>query len=114
MSNRPSLLLADNRRMLGKLLVVALAMFGFGFALVPCWEAAPLADAVAFAEPDEATFAVEGGSALAEGEELDASPQAASATTRSGVIECRAMFALITHVHGPAVPALDVTFGGAC
>ena len=39
MSNRPSLLLADNRRMLGKLLVVALAMFGFGFALVPMYRA---------------------------------------------------------------------------
>ena len=39
MSNRPSLLLADNRRMLGKLLVVALAMFGFGFSLVPMYRA---------------------------------------------------------------------------
>ena len=31
--------LADNRRMLGKLLVVALAMFGFGYALVPMYRA---------------------------------------------------------------------------
>ncbi len=30
---------ADNRRMLGKLLVVALAMFGFGYALVPMYRA---------------------------------------------------------------------------
>ena len=36
---RRSLLLADNRRMLGKLLVVALAMFGFGYALVPMYRA---------------------------------------------------------------------------
>ena len=36
---RPSLLLADNRRMLGKLLVVALLMFGFGYALVPMYRA---------------------------------------------------------------------------
>ena len=32
-------LLADNRRMLGKLLVVALLMFGFGYALVPMYRA---------------------------------------------------------------------------
>jgi cytochrome c oxidase assembly protein subunit 11 len=36
---RASLLGADNRRMLGKLLVVALAMFGFGYALVPMYRA---------------------------------------------------------------------------
>ncbi len=30
-------LMADNRRMLGKLLVVAVAMFGFGYALVPMY-----------------------------------------------------------------------------
>ena len=38
----PSLLSAlhrDNRRMLGKLAVVALAMFGFGYALVPMYNA---------------------------------------------------------------------------
>ena len=34
-----ALLLADNRRMLGKLLVVALLMFGFGYALVPMYKA---------------------------------------------------------------------------
>ena len=34
-----SLLLADNRRMLGKLLVVAALMFGFGYALVPMYRA---------------------------------------------------------------------------
>ncbi len=34
-----ALLLADNRRMLGKLLVVAVLMFGFGFALVPMYRA---------------------------------------------------------------------------
>ncbi len=34
-----SLLLADNRRMLGKLLVIALLMFGFGYALVPMYRA---------------------------------------------------------------------------
>jgi cytochrome c oxidase assembly protein subunit 11 len=34
-----TLLLADNRRMLGKLLVVALLMFGFGYALVPMYRA---------------------------------------------------------------------------
>ena len=33
------LLRADNRRMLGKLVVVALAMFGFGYALVPMYRA---------------------------------------------------------------------------
>jgi cytochrome c oxidase assembly protein subunit 11 len=32
-------LLADNRQMLGKLLVVAVAMFGFGYALVPVYKA---------------------------------------------------------------------------
>jgi cytochrome c oxidase assembly protein subunit 11 len=32
-------LLADNRRMFGKLLVVAALMFGFGFALVPMYRA---------------------------------------------------------------------------
>jgi len=32
-------LLADNRRMLGKLLVVAVLMFGFGYALVPMYKA---------------------------------------------------------------------------
>jgi cytochrome c oxidase assembly protein subunit 11 len=36
---RRSLLLADNRRMLGKLLVIALLMFGFGYALVPMYRA---------------------------------------------------------------------------
>jgi cytochrome c oxidase assembly protein subunit 11 len=36
---RRTLLLADNRRMLGKLLVVALLMFGFGYALVPMYKA---------------------------------------------------------------------------
>jgi cytochrome c oxidase assembly protein subunit 11 len=34
-----STLSADNRRMLGKLLVVAAAMFGFGYALVPMYRA---------------------------------------------------------------------------
>ena len=33
------MLSADNRRMLGKLLVVAAAMFGFGYALVPMYRA---------------------------------------------------------------------------
>jgi cytochrome c oxidase assembly protein subunit 11 len=33
-----ALLRADNRRMLGKLAVVALAMFGFGYALVPIYK----------------------------------------------------------------------------
>jgi cytochrome c oxidase assembly protein subunit 11 len=32
-------LAADNRRMLGKLLVVTVAMFGFGYALVPIYKA---------------------------------------------------------------------------
>jgi cytochrome c oxidase assembly protein subunit 11 len=32
-----SRLLADNRRLLGKLVVVAMAMFGFGYALVPMY-----------------------------------------------------------------------------
>ena len=36
---RAAALLADNRRMLGKLLVVAIAMFGFGYALVPMYRA---------------------------------------------------------------------------
>ena len=36
---RRSPLLADNRRMLGKLLVVAVLMFGFGYALVPVYRA---------------------------------------------------------------------------
>ncbi len=36
---RVKLLLADNRRMLGKLLVVAGIMFGFGYALVPMYRA---------------------------------------------------------------------------
>jgi cytochrome c oxidase assembly protein subunit 11 len=35
----PSLLRADNRRMLGKLLVVTAMMFGFGYALVPMYRA---------------------------------------------------------------------------
>jgi len=34
-----SLLRADNRRMMGKLLVVAALMFGFGYALVPMYRA---------------------------------------------------------------------------
>ena len=34
-ADRPASLLADNRRMLGKLLVVTAVMFGFGWALVP-------------------------------------------------------------------------------
>ncbi|MFN0184658.1 MAG: cytochrome c oxidase assembly protein, partial [Aquabacterium sp.] len=34
-----AVLRADNRRMLGKLLVVALLMFGFGYALVPIYRA---------------------------------------------------------------------------
>jgi len=37
--NARSLLLADNRRMLGKLLVVTVLMFGFGYALVPMYRA---------------------------------------------------------------------------
>jgi cytochrome c oxidase assembly protein subunit 11 len=36
---RARTLLADNRQMLGKLLIVALAMFGFGYALVPVYKA---------------------------------------------------------------------------
>ena len=38
-ASRRSPLLADNRRMLGKLLVVAVLMFGFGYALVPVYRA---------------------------------------------------------------------------
>jgi cytochrome c oxidase assembly protein subunit 11 len=38
-SPRRSLLLADNRRMLGKLLVVVVLMGGFGYALVPIYRA---------------------------------------------------------------------------
>lgn len=38
-NKRMRLLLADNRRMLGKLLVVAGVMFGFGYALVPMYRA---------------------------------------------------------------------------
>lgn len=37
--SRRSPLSADNRRMLGKLLVIAVMMFGFGFALVPMYRA---------------------------------------------------------------------------
>ncbi len=37
--NRAALLLADNRRMLGKLVIVAGVMFGFGYALVPMYRA---------------------------------------------------------------------------
>lgn len=37
--NARSLLLADNRRMLGKLLVVTVLMFGFGYSLVPMYRA---------------------------------------------------------------------------
>ena len=33
-----AMLRADNRRMLAKLAVVAVAMFGFGFALVPLYD----------------------------------------------------------------------------
>lgn len=36
-SRRPGALLADNRRMLGKLAVIVLLMFGFGYALVPMY-----------------------------------------------------------------------------
>ncbi len=39
MKRKGSGLLADNRRMLGKLLVVAMLMFGFGYALVPMYRA---------------------------------------------------------------------------
>ena len=35
--SKPSLLIADNRRMLGKLCVIALMMFGFGYGLVPMY-----------------------------------------------------------------------------
>ena len=38
-ADRPASLLADNRRMLGKLLVVTAVMFGFGWALVPIYRA---------------------------------------------------------------------------
>jgi cytochrome c oxidase assembly protein subunit 11 len=38
-SSRSGALSADNRRMLGKLLVVATLMFGFGYALVPMYRA---------------------------------------------------------------------------
>ena len=37
--SRARLLLADNRRLLTKLLVVAALMFGFGYALVPMYRA---------------------------------------------------------------------------
>ena len=37
--SRARLLLADNRRLLGKLVVVAALMFGFGYALVPMYRA---------------------------------------------------------------------------
>ncbi len=37
--SRAGFLLADNRRMLGKLLVVVALMFGFGYALVPMYRA---------------------------------------------------------------------------
>ena len=36
---KPSSLFVDNRRLLGRLLVVAVAMFGFGYALVPLYRA---------------------------------------------------------------------------
>lgn len=39
MSQRPAQRLRDNRRMVGKLLVVAGLMFGFGYALVPLYRA---------------------------------------------------------------------------
>ena len=38
-AGRPARLAGDNRRMLGKLVVVAMAMFGFGYALVPIYKA---------------------------------------------------------------------------
>ncbi|MGZ5158420.1 MAG: cytochrome c oxidase assembly protein [Caldimonas sp.] len=38
-SSRARSLIADNRQMVGKLLIVALAMFGFGYALVPIYKA---------------------------------------------------------------------------
>ena len=37
--NRAALLLGDNRRLLGKLTVIAAVMFGFGYALVPMYRA---------------------------------------------------------------------------
>jgi cytochrome c oxidase assembly protein subunit 11 len=37
--NRATLILSDNRRLLGKLVVVAAVMFGFGYALVPMYRA---------------------------------------------------------------------------
>jgi cytochrome c oxidase assembly protein subunit 11 len=37
--NRATLILSDNRRLLGKLVVVATVMFGFGYALVPMYRA---------------------------------------------------------------------------
>ena len=37
--NRAALLLGDNRRLLGKLVVIAAVMFGFGYALVPMYRA---------------------------------------------------------------------------
>lgn len=37
--NRAALILSDNRRLLGKLVVVASVMFGFGYALVPMYRA---------------------------------------------------------------------------
>jgi cytochrome c oxidase assembly protein subunit 11 len=39
MNKRAGFLLADNRRMLGKLVLVAVVMFGFGYALVPMYKA---------------------------------------------------------------------------
>jgi cytochrome c oxidase assembly protein subunit 11 len=39
MPMKPAGLLVDNRRLLGRLLVVAVAMFGFGYALVPLYRA---------------------------------------------------------------------------
>ncbi|MBL8326486.1 MAG: cytochrome c oxidase assembly protein [Rubrivivax sp.] len=36
---KPASLFADNRRLLGRLLVVTVAMFGFGYALVPLYRA---------------------------------------------------------------------------
>lgn len=39
MPTKPSALQRDNLRMVGKLAVVALAMFGFGYALVPIYDA---------------------------------------------------------------------------
>jgi len=37
--NRAALILSDNRRLLGKLVVVAAVMFSFGYALVPMYRA---------------------------------------------------------------------------